>query len=115
MNLAKLSAALHISIEQFLVPRRAICQLIKAEDVPVQMRSQGAVEVFKLLPDPYPNMAVDRFEIKPGAQMKGIPHTTGTKEYFHCTQGEFTVNVLGESFSVKKGDVFAFPWMISRK
>lgn len=109
MNLAKLSAALHISIEQFLVPRRAICQLIKAEDVPVQMRSQGAVEVFKLLPDPYPNMAVDRFEIKPGAQMKGIPHTTGTKEYFHCTQGEFTVNVLGESFSVKKGDVFAFP------
>ena len=109
MNLAKLSAALHISIEQFLVPRRAVCQLIKASDIPVQERSQGAVEVFKLLPDPYPNMAVDRFEIKPGAQMKGIPHSAGTKEYFHCIQGEFTVNVLAESFSVKRGDVFAFP------
>lgn len=108
-NLAKLSAALHISIEQLLVPKRAVCKLIKAEDVPVQERSQGMVQVFKLLPDRVPNMEVDRFEVKPGSQMKGIPHSSGTKEYFHCIQGEFTVSVLGENYNLRKGDVLAFP------
>ncbi|HXH74748.1 MAG TPA: helix-turn-helix domain-containing protein [Bacteriovoracaceae bacterium] len=109
INLAKLSAALSISIEQLLVPQRAICQLIEAEDVPVQERSQGMVKVFKLLPDPIPNMEVDRMELKAGAQMKGVPHTSGTKEYFYCLQGEITISVFSQKYIVKKGDVFAFP------
>lgn len=109
INLAKLSAALHISIEQLLVPQRAICQLIEAHDVPVQERGQGSVKVFKLLPDQIPNMELDRFELRPGGQMKGIPHRAGTKEYFHCLQGEVTVTVYSQKYVVKKGDVFAFP------
>lgn len=109
INLAKLSAALNISIEQLLVPQRAICQLIDADSVPVQERAQGAVKVFKLLPDQIPHMELDRFELKAGAQMKGIPHRSGTKEYFHCVQGEVTVTVYSQKYVVKKGDVFAFP------
>lgn len=109
INLAKLSGALHISIEQLLVPQRAVCQLIAAEDIPVHERAQGMVKVYKLLPDPIPNMELDRIELKPGAQMKGIPHSQGTKEYFHCLQGELTINIFGKKFEVKKGDVFAFP------
>jgi XRE family transcriptional regulator, regulator of sulfur utilization len=109
INLAKLSAALSISIEQLLVPQRATCQLIEAQDIPVQERSLGMVKIYKLLPDPIPKMKVDRIELKPGAQMKGIPHTSGTKEYFHCIQGEITVSVLSQKYQVKRGDVFAFP------
>lgn len=109
VNLAKLSGALHISIEQLLIPQRAICQLIPAANIPEQERAQGMVKIFKLLPDRIPNMELDRIELKPGAQMKGIPHSAGTKEYFHCIQGELTVNVFGQKFVVQKGDVFAFP------
>jgi transcriptional regulator with XRE-family HTH domain len=108
-NLARLSNALHITIEQLLAPQEVICKLIEARDVPVQMRSQGAVKIFKLLPDSLPNMDIDRIELEVGSQMKGTPHPAGTKEYFHCIQGEMTVGVLGNTYVVKKGDVLAFP------
>ncbi len=108
-NLARLSAALHIPIEKLLTPQDIICKLIPADEVTVQTRSQGAVLIYKLLPDALPNMDIDRIEIEPGAQMKGTPHPSGTKEYFHCIQGEMTVTILGNTYVVKKGDVLAFP------
>ncbi|MBY0414164.1 MAG: XRE family transcriptional regulator [Bdellovibrionales bacterium] len=108
-NLARLSMALHIPIEQLLAPQEVVCKLIAAEDIPVQVRSQGNVHLYKLLPDPLPNMDIDRIEVDPGSQMKGTPHPSGTKEYFHCIQGEMTVSVLGNQYKVKKGDVLAFP------
>lgn len=109
INLARLSSALHMPIENLLTPKRAACTLISAQEIPMQERSQGQVKVFKLLPDNLPNMDIDRIEIQPGSQMKGIPHPAGTKEYFHCLQGEMTVSVLGSHHTVKKGDVLAFP------
>jgi transcriptional regulator with XRE-family HTH domain len=109
INLAKISAALGVTLEQLLHPPRAICRLVEESKVPVQERSQGQVKVYKLLPDPIPHMEVDRIELKPGSQMKGIPHSSGTKEYFHCIQGEITVFIFSQKFVVKKGDVLAFP------
>lgn len=108
-NLARLSAALHIPIEKLLTPQDVVCRLVPADEVTVQTRGQGSVLIYKLLPDALPNMDIDRLEIEPGAQMKGTPHPSGTKEYFHCIQGEMTVTVLGASYLVKKGDVLAFP------
>lgn len=108
-NLARLSAALHIPIDKLLTPQEVVCRYIPAEEIPVQIRTQGAVQIYKLLPDSLPNMEIDRIEIEPNAQMKGTPHSSGTKEYFHCIQGEMTVNVLGSVYVVKKGDVLAFP------
>jgi quercetin dioxygenase-like cupin family protein/DNA-binding XRE family transcriptional regulator len=108
-NLARLSGALHLPIENLLTPKRAVCTLINAQDIPMQERSQGQVKVYKLLPDNLPNMDIDRIEIQPGSQMKGVPPPAGTKEYFHCLQGEMIVSVLGSQYIVKKGDVLAFP------
>jgi len=41
--------------------------------------------------------------------LTGSPHIEGTREYFTCIKGEFTINVLGTSFQIKKGDVLSFP------
>jgi len=41
--------------------------------------------------------------------MVGTPHLAGTKEYMTVLQGEIKVFLAGESFLVKRGDVFAFP------
>ena len=112
-NLARLSTALHTPIDQLLAPQRTVCTLISAADIPIQERSQGLVKVYKLLPDNLPNMEIDRIEIQPGGQMKGIPHTPGTKEYFHCIQGDITVKISGENYTAKKGDVLAFPGQIA--
>lgn len=108
-NLARLSATLHIPIEKLLTPQVVLCKYVPANEIPVQLRSQGSVSVYKLLPDNLPNMIIERIEIEVGAQMKGSPHASGTKEYFHCILGEMTVGVLGQNYLVKKGDVLAFP------
>ena len=108
-NLARLSAALHIPIDKLLTPQNIVCKLVSSDEVVVQTRSLGAVQIYKLLPDALPNMDIDRIEIEEGGQMKGTPHPSGTKEYFHCIQGEMTVSVLGQTYVVKKGDVLAFP------
>ncbi len=109
INLAKIAAALGTSIEKLLHPPHAPCRLITEEQIPTQERAHGLVKVYKLLPDPIPHMEVDRIELKPGALMKGVPHSSGTKEYFHCLQGEITVTTFSQTFVMKKGDVLAFP------
>ena len=108
-NLARLSSALQTTIDQLLTPQQATSTLVKADETPVQERSQGHVKVYKLLPDKLPNMEIDRVELEPGFSMKGIPHTPGTKEFFHCIQGEVTVKLSGTEYVLKKGDTLAFP------
>lgn len=108
-NLVKISSALQTSIESLLSRPRTDCHLIKARDVPVQMRSGGRVEMYKLLPDKLKGIEIDRIEIISGATMGGHPHLAGTKEYLTVIKGEVTVFVGGESYTVKKNDVFAFP------
>lgn len=112
-NLARLSSALQTSIDQLLTPQRTKTTLIKADETPIQERAQGHVKVYKLLPDKLPSMEIDRMEIEPGFNMKGIPHAPGTKEYFHCVQGEITVKISGMEYVVKKGDTLAFPGQAS--
>ncbi len=107
--LAKLSVALHIPIDQLLAPEKTVCKLMTAIETPIQERAQGNVKIYKLLPDNLPNMDIDRLEIQSGHTMKGIPHAPGTKEYFHCIQGELTIKITGHEYIIKKGDTLAFP------
>ncbi len=108
-NLTKICSALQVPFEELLATPRSRTKLITKADIPFNKRSSGNVMVYKLLPDPIPGMAIDRVELEPGARMGGVPHSTGSKEYLHCVQGEMTVSVSGESFTVKAGDVLAFP------
>ena len=108
MNLAKISGALQVSIEELLAVPRTEVRLIRAAEMPVQRRSQGAALIYKLLPDPIPGMEMDRMEINAGARFGGIPHVAGTKEYLTCLEGEVSVSVGGNSYRVGAGDVLAF-------
>lgn len=111
-NLYKISHALHIPIEKLIANKKINCTLIPANEIEVFRRSQGDVLVYKLLPDPLPNMDIDRIEIAVGAQMRGTPHPQGTREYFHCIHGEISIKISQDIFIVKKGDVFAFPGFV---
>lgn len=109
INLAKISKALSTSIEMLLTSPRALCKLIKSDEVKSISRSAGEITIIKLLPDPIPGMEIDKLELNPGAKMRGIPHAAGTKEYLHCIQGEFNIVVAGIGYHICKGDVFVFP------
>lgn len=108
-NLVKISDALGVGIEELLSRPRTDCVLIPADRVPVQNRSQGQVQVYKLLPERIKGLEIDRLEFAAGALMGGHPHLAGTKEYLSVLQGEVVVHVTGEKYTVKKGDVLAFP------
>lgn len=109
LNLAKLSNALRISIEKLVAAPLVSCQHIPAKDVPFSKKSSGNASIYKIFPEPMPNMNIERMELASGAFFRGTPHITGTKEYFHCIEGEMSVNVSGQEFVVKKGDVLIFP------
>ncbi|MCI0603758.1 helix-turn-helix domain-containing protein [bacterium] len=108
-NLARIAAALQVSLEELLTPPRAICTLIKSRDLSRVKRGHGSTLLIRLLPDPIPGMLIDRMEIETGGRMGGVPHVTGTKEYFTCIEGEVTIYVAGKRYCVQEGDVLAFP------
>lgn len=108
-NLAKISSALQISVEELIAKTRASIKLIKASDIPVVIKSKSQVSVEKLLPDPIPGMEIDRMTFAPGGRLKGTPHITRTKEYFYCSEGSVNIYVGKNQFEVKKGDVLVFP------
>jgi len=108
-NLSKIAEALKISIESLLSRPRTDCLLVKAIDVPVNMKSRGKVKMHKLLPDQIKGLEIDRIEIDAHSTMGGNPHLEGTKEYLTVIKGEMIIYVAGDSYTVKKNDVFAFP------
>lgn len=109
LNLARVAAGLNVTIEELLSPPRPLCQLIRAADLPIERRQNGAALIYKLLPDPLPGMAIDRIELEPAARLGGVPHSGGTKEYLTCIQGEITVYVDAAKHRLSRGDVLAFP------
>ncbi len=108
-NLARISEALGVGIEELLSRPRSDCVLIPADKVAAQSRAQGQARVYKLLPDRVKGIEMDRVEFAPGALMGGHPHLVGTKEYLTVLKGELSVVVSGDSFVVREGDVLAFP------
>lgn len=108
-NLAGVSAALGVGIEELVARPRSACSLIRAADVPVRRRSRGRVRISKLLPEKVRGLEIDGMDFDPGASMGGTPHVLGTKEYFHCLEGRMQVLVTGQAFDVSAGDVLAFP------
>lgn len=109
LNLARVSQALQVSVEELLTRPRLHIELRRERELTVQTRGQGRVKVFKLLPDKVKGLDVDRFEMEPQAVMGGHPHLSGAKEYLTVLSGEITVSVAGERHRVRKGDVLAFP------
>lgn len=108
-NLARLSAALGVGIEELLARPRNACVLVPAAQVPVRLRASGRVQVADLLPERVRGLEITRMCIEPQATMRGTAHVFGTKEYLHTIEGEVSVLVAGEVFVVSAGDVFAFP------
>lgn len=108
-NLARLSTALQVGIEELLSRPRGEIELRAEAEIPVQKRAAGKAKIYKLLPDKVKGLEVDRMEIEPGTTMPGHPHLGGAKEYLIVMQGEITVAVAGEQHRVTRGSVLAFP------
>jgi len=100
------AASFQVSLEELIATPRAACEFHPVATLPV--RVQGQARIRKLLPDPIPGMAIDRFELPPGGKMPGVPHAPGTREYLTCEAGEISLVAAGEKWLLSPGDVVAF-------
>lgn len=105
--LLKLSRALQVSIDELLSSPRAECTLIPADKVPASNRK--GLTVRKILPEKEGPAHIDELILDSGAGFAGTPHVEGTREYFTCIEGQFTIAVMGQMYVVKAGDVLNFP------
>ncbi|MCO5142323.1 MAG: helix-turn-helix domain-containing protein [Oligoflexia bacterium] len=108
-HMTKIAAALEVSVEELLQQPRPTCLLKKASEFEREKKNKKGAFVYKLLPDPIPGTEIDRMEIPKNIRFPGVPHTSGTKEYFVCEKGQVTVYVAGETYVVNEGDLLAFP------
>lgn len=107
--LLKLSGCLKVSIEELISAPRAECIHISASDIPLDRRSRKGVILRKLLPEKIPATEMDELTLSPNAILTGSPHIEGTREYFTCIKGQIKVAVMGQVYTLYKGDVLTFP------
>ncbi|MBI3074524.1 MAG: helix-turn-helix domain-containing protein [Deltaproteobacteria bacterium] len=108
--LARIAAALRLSIEEMISAPRGRCELFPKGTLPTLERGRtGATFIHKLLPHPIPGMEIDRMEIGVGERIAGVPHRPGTQEYLYCESGRIALSVAGDRFDLSAGDVAAFP------
>ncbi len=104
--LLKVSATLQVSLEELVAPPRSSARLYPKGSLRVIRK--GQVQVSELLPDALPGLQMERLELKPGAVMRGVPHTPGTREYLLCERGEITLRASGNAWTLKEGDALVF-------
>jgi transcriptional regulator with XRE-family HTH domain len=104
--LLKIAEALQVSLEELVAPPRPVAKLYRADDLPV--KSRGKVRIRKLLPEPLAGLEIERLELPPGANMRGVPHTIGTREYLTCERGLVELSAGDASWQLHPGDVAVF-------
>jgi transcriptional regulator with XRE-family HTH domain len=104
--LTRAATALQVRLEELLSPPRASAQFVPAAQL--FTRKRGEVSVRKLLPEALPSLELERMTLPPGAQMAGVPHTEGTREYLTCERGLVELRVSGEHYRLSPGDVVVF-------
>jgi len=104
--LHRVALALQLSIEELISMPKAGAKLYRRDSLPT--RTRGQVAIRSLLPDPIPGMLIERMELPPRANMTGIPHTAGTREYLTCETGTIVLHASGERWQLGPGDVVVF-------
>ena len=104
--LLKIAEALQVTIEELLSPPRASAKHYKVGELPSKTR--GKTVVRKLLPEPLIGLDLERLVLPPGAGMRGVPHTPGTREYLTCERGIIELTESGSTWRLQPGDVLVF-------
>jgi transcriptional regulator with XRE-family HTH domain len=106
-NVIKIANALNVSIDLLVNPPVASTILINADKVPKVIK--GDTEIFKLLPEKVKGVDMDRVVLGPHETFRGTPHLNGTREYMSVIEGQVEVRLNGESYTVNRNDLLAFP------
>ena len=100
------AAALQVSIEELIGAPRTAARLFHGAEI--RERKRRGATLRALLPETIPGLDISRMSLEPGAQMVGVPHTPGTREYLSCERGHVVLVASGERWELQAGDVLVF-------
>jgi transcriptional regulator with XRE-family HTH domain len=104
--LAKVAAALQVSVEELISPPKAQTKHNSTEIL--EPEKNGNVVVRRVLPDQLLGLKIDRLELPPGSELTGAPHQFGTMEYLVCESGRVELEVPAGTYELAPGDVVVF-------
>lgn len=104
--LSKAAVALQVSIEELVGAPRTEVQHFLAADI--RERKRQGVTVRPLVPEAITGLEITRMQLDPGGRMVGVPHTSGTREYLSCEQGQIELIVSGKHWVLDAGDMIVF-------
>jgi DNA-binding XRE family transcriptional regulator len=105
----KVARALGVTVDD-LITRRQSPHVTEVErkDMPVMRQDDGKFLSTRASPISTPNLQVNDVSMMPGCYTKGVPHPEGSHELFLCHQGTATVEVDGQKYEVKAGNLIYF-------
>lgn len=104
--LSKVSRALQVTLEELVGPPRDMGRLYRADELP-RVRKRG-VELRQVVPDPIPNVTLERMHLPPRARLTGAPHPPGSREYLICESGAVVLTTMAQRWELSPGDVVVY-------
>ncbi len=108
-NLAKISEALGISIDELLTPRKHPVWGTSTFEPTAETYDKGKVRIFGLLPASLRSLNVKRFEIDPSGRLNGQQHPKLSREFVTMLSGELILRIDDEfPMTLRKGQSVQF-------
>jgi XRE family transcriptional regulator, regulator of sulfur utilization len=106
--LIKVASAFGVPIDELLAAPRAKVRRWTAQEIGSRQRGRGVAER-PLVPEATPEGLLYVMDFAPDARLAGMPHLSGTREYFTCLDGRVEIVVAADRHDLDVGDVLAFP------
>lgn len=108
-TLWKIASGLKISLSDLIVAVVPQVEVIKRKDIQPISEDQGRFKIYPIAPfDGEKGFEVLSLVLLPGAKSISEPHSRGTEELILVNQGELTLEIADQSYTIAAGDAFRF-------
>ncbi|MGL1958543.1 MAG: XRE family transcriptional regulator [Colwellia sp.] len=105
----KVAQALGVSVDDLISNKQsAHVTEVDRVDMPVLHLDEGKFTSTRTSPISTQNLQMSDITMTSNCYCKGVPHPEGSSELFLCLKGIATVEVQGEKFTVKAGNLIYF-------
>ncbi len=105
----KIATGLKISLTSLIVLTKPEAEIINKANISPIVEDGGRFRIYAMFPFDYEKrFEVLNIELDPGASSLSEAHDENTEEYVLVQEGEFTLKINGDTYTVKAGDAIRY-------
>lgn len=105
----KIATGLKISLTSLIVSTKPEAEIINKSNISPIIEDEGRFRIYPMFPFDYEKrFEVLNIELDPGASSLSEAHDENTVEYVLVQEGEFTLKINGDTYTVKAGDAIRY-------